>query len=390
MAGTAGTLGVATAKPEPLVPLLDGVLLKTPAALMAPRPDGIEVVWAVSRLSRGWVEWQAADGSHGRSAETAFGFVPQGDRLVRVRVAGLKPGTEYQIRAVAEAGEAPEAREEGPWRKFRTLDPAAASTRFTVWNDTHQWADTIRKLHQLTPPTDFLIWNGDTCNDWHQEDWLTPTLLHPGGEDITAGRPLFLTWGNHDVRGKWAFKVPERVATPEGRPYYAFRSGPLAAICLHTGEDKPDAHPSFGGRVAFEALRREQAKWLAEITTRPDLRDAPYRIVFCHIPLRWTTEKPALAYDQGAYDAFSRASREQWHDSLVKWGTQVIVSGHTHSPALIPATAEFPYAQLVGGGPQPERATIISGTADATELRLICRDLAGKTVHEAAFSPLFP
>lgn len=390
VAGTAGSLGIAEAKPDPAVPLLAGPLLKTPAALMAPRADGIDVVWAVSRLVRGWVEWQSADGTKGRAAADAFGFVPQGDRLVRVRVSGLQPGTEYRIRAIAEAGAAPAAREEGPWRKFRTLAPAAASTRFSIWNDTHQWTDTIRKLHQVTPPSDFLLWNGDTCNNWLEAEWLAPTLLHPGGEDITDGRPLFLTYGNHDVRGPWAFRMPDHVATPDGRPFYAFRSGPVAVICLHTGEDKPDDHPSFEGRVAFDALRREQAAWLAEIITRPGIRDAPYRMVCCHIPLRWTTEKPKLAYDQGAYDAFSRASREAWHAALVKWGTQVIVSGHTHSPAYLPATAEFPYAQLVGGGPQPDRATVIAGTADAGELRLVCRDLAGKTVQEAAFKPLPP
>ena len=90
---------------------------------------------------------------------------------------------------------------------------------------------------------------------------------------------MFITWGNHDVRGAHAFKMPGHVATPEGRPFYAFRSGPVAVICLHTGEDKPDDHPSFKGRVAFDALRAEQARWLAETIRRPELKDAPYRVV---------------------------------------------------------------------------------------------------------------
>ena len=92
---------------------------------------------------------------------------------------GLQPGTEYGIRAASEASEAPAAREEGPWRKFRPPYPAAAATRFSVWNDTHQWTDTIRKLHDVTPPSDFLVWNSDTCNNWNQEEWLTPTLSPP-------------------------------------------------------------------------------------------------------------------------------------------------------------------------------------------------------------------
>lgn len=362
-------------------------LVMSPAVLMAPRQDGIEVVWAVSRLAKGLVEWKDADGGSGTAAADRFGFVPQGTEVLRVRIDGLKPGTEYAVRAITEAADGKD-RDEGAWKKFRTLDPAGKATSFVVWNDTHQNAESLEKLHAATPPGDFLIWNGDTCNDWHQEDWLAPTLLNPGGQDFSAGRPLCLVWGNHDVRGKWAYKVPEMIATPGGRPFYAFRSGPVAVVCLHTGEDKPDDHPSFGGRVAFGALRKEQGEWLKVVTARPGFRDAPYRVVFCHIPLRWTTEVADAGYEKGGYDAFSRFSREAWHDVLVAWKAQVVVSGHTHRAAWIPGNPEFPYAQLVGGGPQPERATWIEGRADAKSLILEMRNLDGKTVERAEFGPV--
>ncbi|WP_193214701.1 metallophosphoesterase family protein [Luteolibacter marinus] len=366
-----------------------GALVTTPAVVMAPRPDGVEVVWAVSRLSRGRVEWKGDDGSTGTAAADRFGFVPQGDEILRVRLEGLAPGAGYQVRAITEAADG-KSRHEGPWKKFRTLDPAGSATNFVIWNDTHQNEETIRKLHQLTPGGDFLLWNGDTCNDWHQEDWLVPTLLNPAGQDVSEGRPMLLVWGNHDVRGKWAYRVPEMVATPAGRPFYAFRSGPVAVICLHTGEDKPDDHPSFGGRVAFEGLRREQAAWMKEVIARPEFRDAPYRVVFCHIPLRWTKERKleTADYGNGNYDAFSRASRDAWHDVLVAWKTQVVISGHTHQPAWIPATDDFPYAQLVGGGPQPERATWIEGKAGATSLELVMKRLDGEIAERIEFKPL--
>ena len=162
----------------------------------------------------------------------------------------------------------------------------------------------------------------------------------------------------------------------------------MAVICLHTGEDKPDDHPSFGGRVAFEKLRKEQGEWLKEVTARPEFRDAPYRVVFCHIPLRWTEEVPNAGYENGGYDAFSRFSREAWHEVLVAWKTQVVISGHTHQNAWIPGTAEFPYAQLVGGGPQPERATWIEGKADANALVFTMKNLKGEVVRSAEFKPL--
>lgn len=363
-----------------------GSLTTTPLVVMAPRSDGMEAVWAVSQLARGRLEWQGDDGSSGAAATDKFGFVPQGQRILRVRLDGLKPGHTYRVRSVTVATDTGETAT-SEWKPFRPLNPAAAETSFVVWNDTHVNNPTIQQLHEKTPSADFLLWNGDTCNDWKTEDILVPTLLHPGERDISAGRPLFIVWGNHDVRGKHAFAMPGMVATPTGRPFYAFRSGPVAVICLHTGEDKPDSHPGFGGRVAFDHLRQEQAEWLAATIRQPEMRDAPYRVVFCHIPLRWIDEGPQ-DYANGGYDRHSGRSRDAWHDALVAWKTQLIISGHTHRRTWLPPTAEFPYGQLIGGGPTPAAATWMEGKADATELRLVVRDLAGATRHDVRLPPL--
>lgn len=386
-----GTLSAQSAATGPVAPNSPaGPLVRTPLVLMAPRPDGLEAVWAVSQLSRGRVEWQADDGASGEAATDPFGFVPQGAKVLRVRLTGLQPGRSYRVRAVTTATDGG-ATETSPWKTFRTLDPRGAATSFVVWNDTHVNNATIQELHAQTPAADFLLWNGDTCNDWKTEDILIPTLLHPGERDITAGRPLNLVWGNHDVRGKHAFEMPGLVATPSGRPFYAFRSGPVACICLHTGEDKPDTHPSFGGRVAFDRLRQEQAVWLTETIRRPEFDRAPYRVVFCHIPLRWRDEGPQ-DYTKGGFDRHSGRSRAAWHDSLVAWKTQIVISGHTHQPHWMPATTAFPYGQLIGGGPatrDPMRpATWMEGRADARELRLVMRDLDRQVKHEVAFPPL--
>lgn len=360
-------------------------LTRTPVSLMAPRPDGFEAVWAVNRLCQGRVNWEAEDGTRGTAGPDAFGFVPQGDSVIRVQVNGLQPGTRYRVQAVTRAADG-KSEETSPWKSVRTLNPKAASTSFVVWNDTHVNNPTIQKLHATTPAADFLLWNGDTCNDWTSEALLIPTLLHPGQCDITDGRPLFMTWGNHDVRGPHAYAVPSMVATPNQRPFYAFRSGPLAAVCLHTGEDKPDDHPSFGGRVAFDVLRREQADWLETTLRQPGLRDAPYRVVFCHIPLRWTDER-VQDYSKTGFDRHSGRSRAAWHDILVRWRAHLIVSGHTHHPAWLPPTAEFPYGQLIGGGPSPTGATWMEGTADASRLQIVVRTLDGTVKHAVQVSP---
>jgi hypothetical protein len=369
-------------------------LVTSPPVVMAPRSDGFELVWGVSRLSRGWLEWKAADGSSGAVGADPFGMVPQGDRVLRVRASGWRPGAELRVRAVTEAVAFPPQRHESDWKPVRLLDEASGTARFAVWNDTHQRDDTLRALHAVTPEVDVLIWNGDLCNDWTDPTSFASTVLSPAGLDVTAGRPLAVVVGNHDVRGAWGFQLQDFVATPEGRPFTAFRIGPVACVILHTGEDKPDDHPSFEGRVAFEPLRAEQAAWLREITAEPALRDAPFRVVFCHIPLRWI-EEPVVDYDSGGYDDFSRMSRDAWHDALVAWGAQVVVSGHTHAPAWVEPTEDFPYGQLVSGGPDTdptsdEAALWIEGAASASELVLTLRTLTGDVVHEIRVTPAPP
>ncbi len=361
-------------------------LVRTPLVLMAPREDGIEAIWAVSRRSRGWLELIRESGTPEIVRTDPFGFVPQGDQILRLRLTGLAPGTHYRVRAHTEAVDDREA-SVGDWKTFRTLDPTATGTRFVVWNDTHENAETLRALHAVTPAANFLVWNGDTCNDWKSEDLFVPVLLHPGGCDITEGRPLILSFGNHDVRGAHAFRMPELIATPHGRPFSAFRSGPVAAIVLHTGEDKPDDHPGFQGRVSFDALRAEQAAWLKETIRKPEFRDAPFRLVFCHIPLRWIDESPQDYANRG-FDRHSGRSRAAWHDALVAWKAQVIVSGHTHRPEWLPPTDAFPYGQLIGGGPQQDRATWIEGIADAAALRLVQRNLEGTVLHTVDLKPV--
>lgn len=376
-----------TAQPGPAPATVPAAALTTtPLVLMAPGTDNVTAIWGVSKLCKGRVEWEGPDGARGVATTDGFGMVPQGTRVIKVPVRGLQPGTEYRLRAITTSAST-QSVETSEWKMLRTLDATAAKSHFVIWNDTHLNNPVIQQLHDLTPPADFLLWNGDTCNDWTTGEIMLPALLNPGERDITRGRPLMLVWGNHDVRGKWAYQLPDLVATPGGRPFYAFRSGPIAVICLHTGEDKPDDHPSFGGRVSFDTLRREQGNWLGQIIQRPDLRDAPYRVVFCHIPLRWI-EEGAIDYKSGGYDHFSGRNRDAWHNHLVKWRAQIIISGHTHQPAWIPPTADFPYGQLVGGGPKQDNATWMEGIADATKLDIRMHDLAGKELHHVRIKPV--
>ncbi len=352
--------------------------------VMAPRQDGCEILWPVSSLLKGYVEYGETPKLGKTANDDGWGLRPSGDHVIRVRIDGLQPGKTYYYRVVQES-----FNKKNPYieaseiRSFTTLNENASSAKFAIWNDTHKHEKTLKALAKVTPKSDFLLWNGDISNNWYTEEDIVHSVLEVNGVDMTADHPLFVLRGNHDLRGEYAGKFKEYCAMPEGKPWYAFRQGPLAVICLDTGEDKPDDHRGLLGRVACEPMRREQAEWLAEIIELPAFKSAPYRVVCCHIPLRWKDEKTNYGYDY-----YSKRSRDLWHDSLVKWNTQIVISGHTHSAWMTRANQEFPYAQLVGGGPAMNQATLITGAADKDKLSIKSVDLRGKLVSEIEFSPL--
>ncbi|MDR0535735.1 MAG: metallophosphoesterase [Puniceicoccales bacterium] len=416
--GSAQSLGAAPGAPArqgggaPKAPAGSQSPLAGTPAVFAPAADGFTVVTTLDAPALVRVQYgeAPADGQippeaddcakllNQTAASDGYGFVPHDDRVVQIRVHGLRAGTRHLWRLVATPlGSADKAPRYSKVYSTRTLDPAAASTRFLVWNDTHDRAPTICGLHNRSrlsafapgETPDFLLWNGDLCNNVNHRAQLPHLFVSPKDADLAGLPPVFVARGNHDVRGIWSNKVPDYVAFPGNRPYYAFRSGPVAAIVLDTGEDKPDNHPSFGGVAAFEPLIREQAAWLDEVVLRPEFRDAPHRVVFCHIPLRWLKERKP-DYSRHGYDDFSRRGREAWAGALRRWGAQVVISGHMHHAAKIPANNEWPFEQIVGGGPaltgNPKGATLLRGYADARCLRL---EIAALAEGGTGDNPLF-
>lgn len=326
-----------------------------------------DVRWGVSTLCTGKVEIKV-DGNPGGQffAYDGHGFIPQSDTCILVPVRGLAAGTELSFRVLTAKYDAPDEVHASEWEQLQLLRRDCSCVRFAVWNDTHDVPAVCRNLDKFTPrDLDFLVWNGDSCADrWDDTSSFTRTLIGFHECHFTRGRPHFFVPGNHDHRGMCARWKQGILGVPGGRTYHSLRCGPLACIFLDTGEDKADDHPSFKGLVAFEELRREQSKWLERTIRKPEMADAPYKIVFCHIPLRWREE---TGYD---YDRSSKRSRIYWHQHLLDWKAQLIISGHTHEPAFLPADDEFPYAQITGGGSGLGENCYLVCQADEEQIRL--------------------
>ncbi|WP_435020288.1 metallophosphoesterase [Tundrisphaera sp. TA3] len=397
----AGLVGLGPAMAPSLLAAADPAPVGEAPAVYAPTETGATVIWPVAVPSLGWVEYGEvgveAEGKGRIERGDGFGSIPHGDHAIRVRLRDLRPGGKYwyrtHTRPIPGTPRPPEGFGVRVGKTYRLglLDPGAKSTRFAIWNDTHDHPETLAKLGEMTraEPWDFLFWNGDVSNNINTESMIPGLYLQPrGGLDLAQGPAILFNRGNHDVRGLAANRLPGYVDYPHGRPYYSFRSGPVGAVVLDTGEDKPDDHPSFLGMVDFANLIREQARWLAEEIEKPHLKDAPYRVAFCHIPLRWKDESTPN-YALTGFDHFSLRGRQAWHDALVRWGAQIIVSGHTHSSHHMPATAEFPYQQLIGGGPKLDtNARLIRVEADDRALNF--RVVALKDGRETLTASLKP
>jgi acid phosphatase type 7 len=375
------TFGQKSTTPKPPPSPLAAI---TPPVLQAVSENAVTVAWSVSAPATGWIEYGETE-TLGRVARGgAAGLLPYDPRVLRIRLTGLVPGRRYYYRvhtAPVEFKTAYDIRRgeavAGPVYAFKTLDAAAATANFTIWNDTHQNNVTLTKLIEQLPayPADFLVWNGDIFNDVTTEDMLINETLFPAQREYAATRPLMFTSGNHDVRGAHARELGRTIDVPDGRRYYSFRQGPVAFIVLDTGEDKVDSHPEYGGLDNFADYRLEQQPWLERAIAEPAFQSAPFRVLLTHIPLRGREH--------------SADSRAKWEPLLATARLDFAISGHTHRYAYNEPDATQPWPLLVGGGPQPERATFIHVAAMTEKLTvrmfgLDARDLGQWTVTRRA------
>lgn len=346
-------------------------------------PTAVSIAWAVNDTSTGWVEYGSTEALGAMAALDGDGLRPLDGAVQRVRLEGLTPGTRYFYRTVSVpvAFLGPyDIRRGRPFQSrtysFVTPDGGSGSrVSFVVINDTHERRDTLAPLFAAldSAPGDLLFWNGDVFDDIGSEAQLVEQLLYPAGAAYAASRPVYFARGNHDVRGTEARALGRVLDTPDGHFYYAFRQGPVAFVVLDTGEDKADDSPEYGGLGSFDPYRTRQATWLAEAFRDPSVREAPFRVVVAHIPLY----SDAARQPHGGADA-----RAKWHDALVRGRVDLLVTGHTHRHAWMPADGQRPFGQLTGGGPRPEQATIIRVDADRGAMRARLHRLDGTLISE--------
>jgi acid phosphatase type 7 len=390
----------------------------SPPVIQNPTDTSFSVSWRVGGRSTGWVEWGTTPELGNLVRPAHHGLMGMSDYSLSARVTGIPRDSDVFYRVVTMPVHYNNAYSidkgtpiVGETRRLRLPRASAKTCSLVMVNDTHDHAGTVaalaRRLNEIDP--DALIWNGDACDTFDHPEQVARICLSPGQDaaDPAAGgwastRPLFFTLGNHDARGESARSMPEAltpwpdspadptglVTTPVSGGRYCFskRVGPVALICLDTGEDKPDARDVWGGMAAYEPYRVAQKEWLIETLKRPEITSAPYLLTFCHIPLRGLPGQNDGMGETG-YAGYSGFGQQLWMDSLIKAGCQMILSGHTHRHRIDLPDDQYPLHQVVGGGPREEQARLIRLHADADQLRVTVEDLGQQVVNEVTLHP---
>ena len=352
----------------------EGKLIASAPMLQNAAETSMGIAWAVSANANGFVDISESPDMANSKRVKCGGYRVTGmnDKVIQVRLTGLKPATRYYYRIGADRIEykggyamkrlGTEIDEKV--RSFTTLG-AAAESRFCVINDTHERPTSMNlvfdKLAELAPPC--VIWNGDACNVQETVESLVSVFLNPNvkRKDYAAETPYIFCPGNHDQRGLAArhledvvmFRQPEERLSRDwdlGRNF-SVRLGDIALIGLDTGEDRPDDAKVGAGLFSNAPYREAQTDWLRDALRRPEIAEAPFLVTFCHIPLysqKWT-EGPVRKRDP--MQAWRRRCLEIWGPLLDDAGCQLVVAGHNHKYSYKEKVPGHSWSQIVGGGP---------------------------------------
>lgn len=334
--------------------------------LQVPAETSMGVVWAVTAMANGWVELsERPDMSDAKKFVCGgLGLTGFHERVLQVRLTGLKPAARYYYRIAAERmdyrsntlrirGEM----EFGSVHSFMTLG-AGAPSRFCVINDTHVNQSALgmvmAKLADLNPAA--VLWNGDALGQGETIEGAVCAFLAPQGRraDYAARTPVLFNPGNHEYRGLWTRRLDEVLMKrlPSERlsrdwelgRNFAVRIGDIALIGLDTADDRSDDHPLSAGLSNFQPYREAQTRWLADALGRPEIASAPYLLASCHIPLL----PRASEKDNPMW--WTKYGRDNWGPLLTAAGAQAILVGHMHEYRINPADSTRSWAQIEGGG----------------------------------------
>lgn len=343
----------------------------------------VTIVWTVNKPSIGWVELAPDDGTHYYQTERPKFFnAKNGIKLTStvhaVHLKGLKPGTRYRYRVYSQ-----EVLSHVGWRviygnvaatsvygkeplAFQTSDYGRQTVNFAMVNDIHGKSDVLEKLisHCDLKSTDMFLFNGDMVSIFNSEKEIFEGFMDKATALFASEIPMYYTRGNHETRGSFATAFQDYFSPKQEHIYYTFRQGPVCFVILDSGEDKPDSDLEYAGINVYDQYRTEQAEWLKGVLESKEYKEAPFKVVVCHIP-------PFGGWhgDQEVLDKFIPL--------LNNAGVDIMLCGHLHRYIRNEAKDGVKFPVIVNSN-----NTVLKAEAQNNKLSIKVLDQDGKEVDK--------
>ena len=208
---------------------------------------------------------------------------------------------------------------------------------------------------------DFVTLNGDMVGAVDNEEVLFSEYIDNTVNLFATETPIIWVRGNHEVIGAYADSMYDYFPNSNNQYYYMFMVGNIAFLVLDSGEyilDEEWENEYGKGLARFEPYRKEEAKWIAEVTQSDQFRNADFRIAFLHIcPL----------YGQST---IKKELHEVFSPVLNNVNIDLMLSGHHHDYAYHPSNDQIDYPVIINGDESLLRCNI---TKD--EIQISIRDI---------------
>ena len=349
-------------------------LFLTQPYLQNPTNNGMTVMWETTIPAYSWVEFGTDTTNLNRVRLIIDGQAEFNESIHKIRLNNLTPGQTYYYRVCSQEILQYKAysKKFGKTAKsdfYSFTMPEANADSFTaiVFNDLHQRPHIFEALLKQIKDIDydFVVFNGDCIDDPanHEQATRFASLLTEGvhGDRI----PTLFIRGNHEIRNAYSIGLRKHFDYVGGKTYGAFNWGDTRIVMLDCGEDKTDDHREYSGLNDFTQLRNEQVAFLEQELSSKAFKKADKRILIHHIPLY----------------GCDNLCKELWEPFLKKAPFNVSLNAHTHRFAHHPkGSLGNNYPVVIGGGKNPENATVMILEKKKGELRIKVLNTEGKVL----------
>lgn len=294
------------------------------------------------------------------------------DKIQRICLVNLSPSTEYEFQIYVDRVSYKDGNnikidetfsETSEIFTFKTAGDNVNS-HFCVINDTHHnknssFAKCFNKIKALTSEPSCILLNGDLTDAEPSLDKLIEVFCKPevGDKDSLSKFPFLLCPGEQEQKGLGSVTLQDvwlnRLSDERKSEHwdlsrnFAVRIGDIALIGLDTGLDT-DEDDSIMHVYNNNDYRKAQREWLEYALNLDRIKEAPFLIAACHIPLY---ENPTNdGFNDNLKLTFRQDCYDLWNDLLTESKCCLLLAGHTHKYRSDLSVSGSSWIQIVGGG----------------------------------------